>query len=583
MNNFLRPFSSKRQSRAAALILTLLSVVLPATAQQQKTCPVVKIEVEQLPDLNIPRAGHALFYANGELTVAGGHTSGFVPTPTAEYFQDGEWHTMPMTYTHDSGLSIVLKSGKVLLAGGCEQPAGIGQTIHAEIYDPQTHTFRGFGNLQRRRVMASALELDSGQVVIAGNWYAQDGIELFHEHQSDKGDNNDKRSFTYIKDVSAQRSSPYIFRMADGDALILGSNDNRGGALRCTFADRLKGDTLHIPLFKSWRPLNTIAHDDAASLISDESQNDFTYLLPVKDSTGQVAIARVSGTDITLLPTICPIPMVCQGDSIEYFTNVIVDRQARRAYLLGISSNIHNASEKNPLYVLCIDYDQASASDGAPITLYYTQPLEVAPDYMPLLTPEGNLLIAGGLAGCSNYTPSSAVWLLRVGGEPEKAASSCAWWIWIVLGILIFVLAAVTLFTYRRRSHRAQSLDIDSEPSQESAPTIPDSDLMGRISRLMEEQKPYLDSDLKLGYVASALGTNRNAISSCINVCAGCSFTQFVNTYRINYAKELIRRRPDIKISEVWFVSGFATESNFFRTFKTMTGMTPSDWKQNID
>lgn len=556
-----------------------MTIVLPVAAQQQ-TCPVVKIEVEQLPDLNIPRAGHTLFYANGELTVAGGHTNGFVPTQTAEYYKDGKWHTMQMTYIHDNSLSVVLKSGKVLLAGGCEQPAGIGQTIHAEIYDPQVHTFRGFGNLRQGRVWASALELDSGQVVIAGNWYAQDGIELFHEPQSGKGDNNDKRSFTYIKEVSAQRSNPYIFRMADGDALILGSNDNRGESLRCTFADRLKGDTLHIPLLESWHPLIIVPHNDAVSFIGDESKGDFSYLLPMQDSTRQVAIARISGTDVTLLPTACPIPMVCQGDSIEYFTNVLVDRQAHRAYLLGISSKIHTAAEKNPIYVLCIDYDQASANGGAPMTLYHTQPLEVAPDYTPLLTPEGNLLIAGGLAESSNYTPSSAVRLLRVGGEPEKAASSYAWWIWIVQGILIFVLAAVTLFIYKQRSHRVQSLDIISEPSQESAPTISDSELMNRISHLMEERKLFLDSELKLGDVATALGTNRNAISSSINVCAGCSFTQFVNNYRINYAKELIRRRPDIKISEVWFASGFATESSFFRTFKAVTGMTPSEWKQ---
>ena len=115
-------------------------------AQQQEACPVIKLETERLPGLNIPRAGHALFYArsaegrlqgkNGELTVAGGHTNGFVPTPTAEYLKDGKWHTMPMTYTHDFGLSVVLKSGKVLLAGGCEQPTGIGQTYTAELYDP---------------------------------------------------------------------------------------------------------------------------------------------------------------------------------------------------------------------------------------------------------------------------------------------------------------------------------------------------------------------------------------------------------------------------------------------------------------
>ena len=554
--------------------MSLWSVVLPVAAQQQEACPVIKLEAERLPDLNIPRAGHALFYANGELTVAGGHTNGFVPTPTAEYFKDGEWHTMQMTYTHDVGIAAVLKSGKVLLAGGCEQPAGIGQTIHAEIYDPQIHTFRGFGNLQRGRVWASALELDSGQVVIAGNWYAQDGIELFHEHQSDKGDNVHKRSFTYIKDVSAQRSNPYIFRMADGDALILGNNSTRGDTLHCTFADRLKGDTLHIPLLDSWSPLNAVTHDDAVSFIGDEPDNGFTYLMPVQDSTGQVAIARVSSTDMTLLSTVCPIPMSCQGDSIEYFSNVIVDRQAHHAYLLGISSNFHAVSEKNPLYVLCIDYDQTSANGGVPMTLYYSQPLEVVPSYMPLLTPEGNLLIAGGLTEGSNYTPSSAVWLLRVGGEP-KAASGKSYWIWILLGIV--VLAAI-LWAIRWRKQKPTSAISEPVATPEGAEEdVPH--LMQRINDVMESQKLYKNSELKLSDLANAVGSNRRAVSDCINSQAGNSFNQYVNTFRTEHAKRIIRQYPDRKLSDIYIESGFANETSFFRTFKALTGMTPKEWK----
>ena len=547
---------------------------MPVAAQHQEACPIIKLEAERLPDLNISRAGHALFYVNGELTVAGGHTNGFVPTPTAEYFKDGEWHTMQMTYTHDVGIAAVLKSGKVLLAGGCEQPAGIGQTIHAEIYDPQSHTFRGFGNLQRGRVWASAFELDSGQVVIAGNWYAQDGIELFHEHQSDKGDNVHKRSFTYIKDVSAQRSNPYIFRMADGDALILGNNSTRGDTLHCTFADRLKDDTLHIPLFDSWSPLNAITHDDAVSFTGDEPNSGYIYLMPVQDSTGQVAIARVSETDISLLSTVCPIPMSCQGDSIEYFSNVIVDRQAHHAYLLGISSNFHAVSEKNPLYVLRIDYDQTSANGGVPMTLYYSQPMEVVPSCMPLLTPEGNLLIVGGLTEGSNYTPSSAVWLLRVGGEPE-AASGKGYWMWILLGII--VLAAI-LWTIRWRKQKPTSAISEPVATPEAAEEdVPH--LMQRINDIMESQKLYKNSELKLSDLANAVGSNRRAVSDCINSQAGNSFNQYVNTFRTEHAKRIIRQYPDRKLSDIYVESGFANETSFFRTFKALTGMTPKEWK----
>ena len=561
------------------LIWSLLSIVLPVVAQQQEACPVIKLEAERLPDLNIPRAGHALFYANGELTVAGGHTSGFVPTPTAEYYKDGEWHTMQMTYTHDFGLSVVLKSGKVLLAGGCEQPTGIGQTYTAELYDPQTHTFRGFGNMCQKRVWASALELDSGQVLIAGNWYHKDGIELFHEAQSDRGDFNGKRSFTYIKDVTAERCTPYIFRMADGDALILGNIGIKGDTIHSTFADRLKGDTVHIPLFESWQPLGIGSHNNAISLIGNEAEGDFTYLMAVQDSIGQVAIARVCGTDFTLLPTVCPIPMTYQGDSIEYGTNIIVDRLAHHAYLLGASTNIHVSPEKARLYVLCIDYNQTSADGGAPLTLCFTDPLQVVPDVMPLLTPEGNLVIAGGFTEGSNFTPSNAVWLLCVGSKFEMAATvTVSWWIWIWLGLALFILTVVLLVFRWRRPQSTSEVSLSEDLA--SADLEVDAALMQRINDVMEREKSYLDSNLKLSDVAASLGTNRNTISNCINSQLGCSFSQFVNNYRIKHAQTLMHIRPDMKISEVWSSSGFTTESSFFRTFKAVTGMTPSEWKQ---
>jgi YesN/AraC family two-component response regulator len=81
--------------------------------------------------------------------------------------------------------------------------------------------------------------------------------------------------------------------------------------------------------------------------------------------------------------------------------------------------------------------------------------------------------------------------------------------------------------------------------------------------------------------VAAQLGSNRNSVSLCINSQRGCSFSQFINAMRIDHAKMLMRKHPDMKISEVWGDSGFTTEATFFRTFKAMTGMTPNEWKQS--
>jgi hypothetical protein len=109
--------------------------VVPAQNKQETACPVVKLEAERLPDLNVPRCGHSIVVANGEVTVIGGHTTNFKPTPTAEYFKDGEWHLVETAFTHDDGFALPLSSGKVLIAGGHSQNMGIGQRSEGQVID----------------------------------------------------------------------------------------------------------------------------------------------------------------------------------------------------------------------------------------------------------------------------------------------------------------------------------------------------------------------------------------------------------------------------------------------------------------
>ena len=140
--------------------LYLFLCLLPELPVYAQSCPFHHIAAERLPDLNIPRSGHGFYFVNGQPTVIGGHTSGFVPTPTAEYFSDGEWHVVPTVYPHDAGGSVLMKSGKILLFGSHEKNLGIGQTFEVEMYDPADHSSVGFGSLDRKRVMPTAVETD---------------------------------------------------------------------------------------------------------------------------------------------------------------------------------------------------------------------------------------------------------------------------------------------------------------------------------------------------------------------------------------------------------------------------------------
>lgn len=582
MNNYTRHILHP----VSLLVAVLLSTV-PVTSMSQtgdgKTCPMVKIKVEKLPDLNIPRNSHSAVCLNGEVTVFGGHTTNFIPTQTAEYYKDGKWHLMQMAYPHDNGLCVVLKSGKVLLGGGHAESMGIGQTYPVEEYDPETHTFRGFCILSMKRTFASGAELDSGRVVVSGNWYASDGIEMFD------GD----RSFSPVKDVTTPRSVPYMLRTSDGDVMILGNEDQHGKPICSDLVERLKGVSFRVPILNRWQPIAFEApFSNDLGFIGDETKDDFSYLLAVQDWRGKdttawnlfgckTAFAIVRDTTFSMLPTTCDVPQTgfSTSDSILWYSPLIADRKVHRGY-------VHGSDLRGRSYVLCVEYDKIPA----PLTLYYTDSLPDAGSPMIVLTDEGDLMMVGGYnfnkkqggqLDNDNFSPLSTVYLLHVCTQSAAVSGSSAvdWFWWIGLAFLVAAVAVLILLVRKRGHHTEPETEME-EPVADSAAN---DELMQRICKLMEEQQLYLNSDLKLGDVADALNTNRNVISACINNQRGCSFSQFISGYRIDYAKDLMRRQPDVKVSEVWMVSGFSTETSFFRTFKNVTGMTPSEFKQKIN
>lgn len=115
--------------------------------------------------------------------------------------------------------------------------------------------------------------------------------------------------------------------------------------------------------------------------------------------------------------------------------------------------------------------------------------------------------------------------------------------------------------------------------ADEPLSTIADTQLMQRITILMEEKQLFKVSDLKVSDIANELRTNARYVSDCIKNSTNYSFTQYVNSYRIQHAQQLMRDFPDQKISTIYIDSGFTNETTFFRAFKAITGMTPKDWK----
>ena len=511
---------------------------------------------ERLPDLTVPRAGHALLQLDGELTVIGGHTTGFIPTPTAEYFKDGKWHTLSSLYTHDNGFCLRLKDGTILLGGGLQEAFGIGQSFSAERYLPASHSFEPVSILDRRRAASSALEMEDGSILVSGNWYAEDALEMYSA----------KDGFATVKETAENRSYPWILPTAPDNAIIFGAVDSWGRPGK-GWVDRLHGEAFQEPLLLTARPM--FSDGDMVQPLCKIGEYDY-LMLAVNDSLEANGILRVQGEAFSLLELETEIPLRGAGGPIFYWNPLLCDGEY--AWALGTDA-------ENRAYALQIGYKPALEGGKATLKLHYTEPLEDLPQYgaFTLLT-DGRIVFAGGIKD-SNYKPFASVYIFDPRQEtPVADTGSRARSAGMAAGILTG-LALVSLgwwLVRRRKKARTER----PEPDQAELPepqSQRERELFERVSAMMEKGL-YKRKGLTIAELATTLGTNTKYISSCINTGAGCSFLDYVNGYRVRFAQKKLLETPQMRLSDIADAAGFASESAFYRNFKAVTGQTPAEW-----
>ncbi|MEO0776520.1 MAG: helix-turn-helix domain-containing protein [Bacteroidota bacterium] len=105
--------------------------------------------------------------------------------------------------------------------------------------------------------------------------------------------------------------------------------------------------------------------------------------------------------------------------------------------------------------------------------------------------------------------------------------------------------------------------------------------LLSQLHRLMEEEKLYRDGELQLENLARQMKLSNNRLSQLVNESAGKNFSSFVNGYRIEAAKRLLRSKAALTVEAVAYEVGFSSKSAFYATFKKMTGQTPSAFRKS--
>ncbi len=104
--------------------------------------------------------------------------------------------------------------------------------------------------------------------------------------------------------------------------------------------------------------------------------------------------------------------------------------------------------------------------------------------------------------------------------------------------------------------------------------------LFEKFQELMLRKKVYLDSNITLTSMAELLEISPGYLSQWINTNFGLHFNDFINSHRIAQAERMLLdpSYDNYTIHGIALESGFNTKSSFYRAFKKLTGLTPTEF-----
>ncbi len=142
------------------------------------------------------------------------------------------------------------------------------------------------------------------------------------------------------------------------------------------------------------------------------------------------------------------------------------------------------------------------------------------------------------------------------------------------------VTVAIFLIGYYGMFQKISAEDIKVREDAEKLPVSISSQesIKASINKLIEDGF-FLERGVTIETLASTIGTNRTYLSNTIHKVYSCSFSDFVNSLRIDYAIGLIRESGGQKpIGQIAMASGFASASAMNRCFNKFKHMTPTEW-----
>ena len=142
----------------------------------------------------------------------------------------------------------------------------------------------------------------------------------------------------------------------------------------------------------------------------------------------------------------------------------------------------------------------------------------------------------------------------------------------------VFYTLVLLLLFYKRRD---ELLFLETQKYKSNKLNTIDAETIGKqLEEIIKTDQLYLNSNLSLRNVAQSLKVSPFKISQTLNEHLGTNFNDYINSFRVIAAKEMILNKDTYTFEAIAMECGFNSKSTFYAAFKKHAGMTPSNYRK---
>lgn len=131
----------------------------------------------------------------------------------------------------------------------------------------------------------------------------------------------------------------------------------------------------------------------------------------------------------------------------------------------------------------------------------------------------------------------------------------------------------------------AYGAQLDSGDDGQTELSIFSSERMKKIEAALEkwcDDRMYKDCNVTIYSLAANLGCKKNELTEYFNLSQHTNFRTWLSDIRFNEAVRMMKERPDFSNDAISTECGFSSHTQIYRIFKQKTGLSPSQWREQM-